>query len=380
MLCLGTVYSWGVLRVEIEQVLGLTTWQSGLPYMVSLGFYAFFMLLTGKVIDKIHPRHLGLMGALLVGFGWLASGFVTNVWLLTLTYGVVSGAGVGILYGLPIAVVSQWFPTKKGLVVGLVLVGFGLSPLITAPFLRNLLESFSLRQAFWIMGSLFIVILPLLTRFLHYPSNTLQPLKTDGHKDKSQCLTTSEMVQTRAFKNLYLNFFLGTCIGLTMIGLTANIGIETSYLSPRSISLWMSVFALSNGIGRPIFGYICDKFGSRLAMRLSYGMMIGAALLMLVSQTTVGVFVVAFSIFWLNLGAWLAIAPTTTASLFGPTYQSKNYGLVFTAYGFGAIFGTLASSFLKESFNNYHILFYAIILLCVIGLSTTFMIKKQVPA
>ncbi|KGK82245.1 hypothetical protein DP68_17600, partial [Clostridium sp. HMP27] len=46
---------------------------------------------------------------------------------------VIGGAGVGIAYGVPLAIVTKWFPEKKGFVIGLVLLGFAVSPLVTAP-------------------------------------------------------------------------------------------------------------------------------------------------------------------------------------------------------------------------------------------------------
>lgn len=48
-------------------------------------------------------------------------------------------------------------------------------------------------------------------------------------------------------------------------------------------------------------------------------------------------YLVSFCLFWLSLGGWLAIAPTSTLSLFHP----KNYGIVFTAYEVGAVLGTI---------------------------------------
>ena len=52
MMCLGTVYSWSVFRLHVEDLYNIGSTQSGLPYMVSLAIYAIFMILTGKFMDK----------------------------------------------------------------------------------------------------------------------------------------------------------------------------------------------------------------------------------------------------------------------------------------------------------------------------------------
>ena len=136
MMLLGTVYSYSVFRISLEKVLNIGSVESGMPYMTALAFYAFSMFLTGKHIEKYKPRTIILIGGLLVSIGWILSSFAANIVMLTITYGCISGTGVGIAYGVPLSVVAKWFPEKKGFTVGMVLIGFGLSPLVTAPVAR----------------------------------------------------------------------------------------------------------------------------------------------------------------------------------------------------------------------------------------------------
>ena len=133
MMCLGTVYSWSVFRVHVEELYNVGTTQSGFPYMISLAFYAFFMFLTGKHLDKYSPRLIISFGSILVAIGWILSAYAPNIYFLAISYGVIIGAGVGIAYGAPMAVVARWFPEKKGLVVGLILVGLLISYRLKKP-------------------------------------------------------------------------------------------------------------------------------------------------------------------------------------------------------------------------------------------------------
>ncbi|ARE86392.1 hypothetical protein CLFO_07140 [Clostridium formicaceticum] len=43
----------------------------------------------------------------------LTAGYAENIYVLTITYGVIIGAGVGSVYGPPMTVVAKWFPEKK---------------------------------------------------------------------------------------------------------------------------------------------------------------------------------------------------------------------------------------------------------------------------
>lgn len=74
-ICLGTVYSWSVFRKPLENILQISAFQSGLPYMLFLFFFALFMALSGRYVSK-YPRLIIFIGGLIVGLGWILSGFL----------------------------------------------------------------------------------------------------------------------------------------------------------------------------------------------------------------------------------------------------------------------------------------------------------------
>jgi MFS transporter, OFA family, oxalate/formate antiporter len=376
MMCLGTVYSYSVIRLSIEKTFNIGSTQSGMPYMAALATYAMSMFLTGKFLDRYKPRNFIILGGLLVSIGWILSGFATNIMILTFTYGVIGGAGVGIAYGAPMTVVARWFPEKKGLAVGMVLIGFGLSPLVTAPLARSLVELVGIMNTFRILGISFGIVILLLSLIFKYPTDfDLFNMKIRSQTQKSPInITTSNMMQLKSFKGLYINFIIGTTIGLMLIGKTSTIGTELIGLSPKVVASLMAVFAIFNGLGRPLFGWLTDKISSKKAMILSYSLIIFSASMMLLAESgSILIYIVAFSLFWLNVGGWLAIAPTTTLALYGTQHYSQNYGVVFTAYGVGAITGVITSGILVDLNGHFEFVFYYVILLCAFGL---FMTKK----
>lgn len=370
MMLLGTVYSYSVFRLSLQRAYNIGLAESGTPYMTALAFYSIFMFLTGKYIEKFKPRTILMTGELLVALGWILSSMATNIALLTLTYGCISGAGVGIAYGVPLSVVAKWFPQRKGFVLGLVLIGFGLSPLITAPIARSLVENYGVMTAFLILGVSFGVLLPLLSTPFKYPQDDVLN-KKNSHSIKETLtgdLDTKNMIKSKSFKGIYLNFVIGTMIGLMMIGMTTNVGVELIGLDSTKVTKFMAIFAIFNGLGRPLFGWLTDRYASKKAMLLSYALISLAAITLIAfgSNNTM-IYIIAFSIFWFNLGGWLAIVPTATLRSYGLKYYSQNYGLVFTAYGVGAISGVSTSGFLLDFNGNYHYVFYYILVLCFIG-------------
>ena len=159
----------------------------------------------------------------------------------------------------------------------------------------------------------------------------------------------SDMVKTGTFKGLWLCYTIGALAGLTAIGIVGPVGKEVMTTAGMKAAEATAMtfqlilpFALVNGLGRPVFGTLTDKLSPKNAAMLTYVLIIGACLLMYSSYSSITAFIVSFAILWGCLGAWLAIAPTATASYFGMKDNAKNYGLVFTAYGVGAVVGGIS--------------------------------------
>lgn len=73
-------------------------------------------------------------------------------------------------------------------------------------------------------------------------------------------VSSKEMLNDKSFKGIYLNFIIGTTIGLMLVGMTTSIGVEYVKLTPITVTMFMTIFAIFNGMGRPIFGWLTDRF------------------------------------------------------------------------------------------------------------------------
>lgn len=360
MMVMGTVYSYGVFRVPIEAIFTIGSTESGLPYMTALGFYAFFMFLTGKKLHLHKPGALILIGGSMVALGWILSSYTGNILLLTLFYGVLGGSGVGIAYGVPISMMPKLFPDRKGLATGIVLTGFGLSPLVMAPIAELLIETVGVMQALRLFGIGFAVILPLIS---------IPFFKQEGDSPKRAIDPAFEKRNSKHFMGLYITFTIGTMIGLLIIGLTSKIGIEYVGISQRRVAEYVGLFAIFNGVGRPLFGWLVDHFRVKTVITGVYAIVVLAATVMgTMGSGNEGVYLFSLMLFWLSLGGWLAIAPTATLKLFGPQAYASNFGQIFTGYGLGAIIGVTTSGAILDLIGNYQVLFGFIGLLAGVGI------------
>lgn len=361
-ICMGTVYAWSVFRKPINQLFSqdgiqITAMQTLWPFMLFLGLFTIFMPISGKLVQKHSPRTLSVIGSVLVGAGWILSSYASSIEFLYVSYGIIAGIGVGIVYGLPIAVVARWFPDRKGLAVGITVLGFGVSALVTAPIAQALIQGHGVLQAFSILGVAFLLVLIVLSMTLKFPPAGWQPAgwQGAGAAANEADFTPVEMMRTKAGIGLWLCFIIGSVAGLMAIGIASSVGQEIIKLDAATATGLVSLFAVFNGGGRPIFGWLTDRLRPARAAALSLALVLVASVAMLVfaGEGTIAVYVVSFCAFWMALGSWLAIAPTSTLTFFGPKNYAPNYGWMFSGYGVGAIVSGLIAGNAKDMFGSY---------------------------
>jgi len=369
-ICTGTLYSWSIFTKPLEEEFKIGSVESGLPYMLALAFFGFLMPIAGKFLDKHGPKIVTPIGGLVYGLGWILSGFAPNIAMITICLGIIGGCGVGISYGAPIAVATKWFPEKKGLVVGLTLIGVGIAPFITAPLSQWIIDKYGVLNSFIILGTSFLLLVVFIGSLLTFPPKNWLPR---GYTPKSPTMlqkqfTTTQMLKTSSFWALWLCYVIGTTSGLMAIRISKPVGVDIIKLDCITATLAVSIFALFNGFGRPIFGWLTD-FSPKYSAIISFIIIFFASLSMLnVSEGSTGLWLICFSALWLTFGGWLTITPTATATFFGTQHYSKNYGVVFIAYSIGAIIGTLVSGIFKDLYGSYLLAFYPMTILAVLGI------------
>ncbi|MBU1020828.1 MAG: MFS transporter [Firmicutes bacterium] len=359
MLMMGTVYSYSVFRYHIEAEYQINTFLSGFPYMTSLFFYALSMMVSGRLLKPSRLRGFVFFGTILISLGWILAFLSNNFVVLVLSYGFLIGTGVGMVYGVPIYMVQKLYPKKSGLMTGIILLGFGMSPLITAPLASFLIQNTSLSTTFLIFGMMFLVIqLPLSYLFILKEYTDFKAVTPDQ--------ITHERL--KPFKRIYGLFVIATTIGLMMIGLSYQIGVVHYLFDAREVTLSLSFFALMNGIARPIFGKLMDQKGFRFSVLISLSLISVGSIIGLINQGQhILLYIISFGLFWFNLGAWLAIVPATIKEFYGINQYSKKYGVMFTAYGIGSILGTSISGTIMDLFGWTGYLY--IMILIFVGVS-----------
>jgi len=374
-ICLGSVYAYSVFRNPVQKLFQTSAFDSGAPFMVFLAFFAILMFFGGRLLGTLGPKKVGIIGGVLVGAGWILSGILPDVlpsiWSLVLTYGVIGGSGVGLAYGGPIAVSTRWFPDRKGLAVGLTVAGFGASPFVTANLARPLIESHGPLYTFGVMGVAFLIVVVALSFVLRFPATDWRPAGLHGKATAAAQradFNQSQMVKTSSFWGLFLVYTVGCLAGLMAIGISSPVGTEVIKIDTAAAAALVGVFALFNGAGRPLFGWLTDRITPRWTALISMLLIVAASGLMVrAAQGTTTLYAVCFAVLWLCFGGWLAIGPTATTSYFGAKNAARNYSIVFFGYGLAAILSNIISGQSKDLFGSYNTAFVIVAVLAAVG-------------
>jgi MFS family permease len=253
---------------------------------------------------------------------------------------------------------QRYFKKRSGFFTGIILLGFGLSPLITAPLAKALLTNYNLHITFLILSIIFLVTQVPLSIFFNIKDQTKEVSKT----------SKSISFVDQKFWIIYAIFAITTAIGLMMIGLSYQVGVSYYGFDSKLVTISISIFAICNGIARPTFGYLIDRYHV-IKPSVTSLLLIGvAASIGLFNQgSNFSLFVLTYGLFWFNLGAWLSIMPSMVKKYYDINNYSKIYGILFTAYGIGAIFSTLISGSILDILGKTSYVYSAILLLLLIA-------------
>src|SRR2546425_8255824 len=309
MMTLGTIYSWSLFAQPLLACFGWSsttvTWTFAL---------AIFSLGTGAVVggrwqDKVGPRKVALTGVLLWSLGNFLAGLGTahfGAGWLYLTYGLVGGFGVGMGYVTPVAVVTKWFPERRGLAGGMVVMGFGLGAVIYNFVVKSIPSFAAAAQAaadysaqvaaahstpnpaalvfaqhhvsavldvFLYSGIAFAVLAGACATLLKNPPAEF-PGGTGAASSDALAHTTREILRTPPFYLLWVMLFLNVTAGILVIGNAVPMMQELTSLAPAIVAATYGGVALFNALGRFFWGAISDRIGSVRTFALIFGIQV----------------------------------------------------------------------------------------------------------
>ncbi len=386
MICLGTVYSWSLFTQPLIAAFGWSNTTTTWAFALAIFFLGVGAILGGRWQDRRGPRPVAVTGVLLWGAANVLAGLGTArfgaPWIYA-TYGVLGGLGLGLGYVTPVAAVTKWFPDRRGLGSGMVVMGFGLGAFLynnilksIAPFAAAAAEAGrvvaaraqggtamlsdaargTIMSTFVWSGVVFAVLGGICASFLRNPAAAAPagaaPPASAAAKASSMDAPPSRALRTPQFWALWAMLFLNVTAGILFISNAVPIMRELSGAPPATALAVYGVIALFNGLGRFFWGAVSDRIGRNLAYLLIYGSQV---LIFFLVGGVHALWLVAalFAVVLLDYGGGFGTMPSFTADYFGTKYMGVNYGWILSAWGVGGIVGPIFVAAVKDRTGSF---------------------------
>lgn len=384
LLFAGVIYAWSILKAPLAAELGWSGSQLALNFTLTMCFFCLGGFVGGLVSKRIGSRLSLFLAAALSGLGFFLSSRVTadGLALLYLGYGVMAGLGIGIAYNVIISTVGAWFPDKKGLCSGVLMMGFGSSALVVGKLASTLIEGPGWRTAFLTVGLALAAVLLVTGVLLRKPGAELQLPSAQkkaaaGEEDfEVEDYPTAKMLRRLSFYLAFLCIVCMSAVGNTVISFARDLALSVGAQAALATTL-VGVLSVCNGLGRIAIGALFDRFGRKKTMLFANILTIVAALVTLiaVSVGSLPVCILGLCLTGFSYGAGPTISSAFTSAFYGTKYFPLNFSVMNFNLMFASFMATAASGLL-ESTGGYVGPFIFLLCLATVSLVLNLCIRR----
>jgi len=374
-LCLGTVYAWSFFQNPLVACYKCSNAAVTGVFSIAICFLGIAAAWGGMNLGRFGPRKLAMTGAALFGAGYFiaaAAIHLNSLALLYIGYGVIGGIGLGLGYVTPVATIAKWFPDKKGLVTGMVVMGFGFGALLMSKILAPTFVNATTSEVFpngdystvfMYLGAVLLAAALIAAAFLKNPpagyapeGYTVEARAAAGAGQGGEGPSRSRAILSGRFAMMWLVFFCNIAAGIAIISLQSPMMQELWKRFDPSIpgdmrvaygATLIAVSSLFNGAGRFLWGGVSDRVGRVQTFRVMLATEIAAFIALIFTGNP---WIFGGLICWVLLcyGGGFGTMPSFVLDVFGPRLMPVVYGVILTAWSAAGVAGPLMFAAIKD--------------------------------
>lgn len=164
---LGGVYAFSYFKTPLMAQYHWDPATLALAFSINMGIIPLPMIWGGRMIDNGKGKQAIVIGGILFSLGFILSGFVDNLPMLFLTYGVIAGLGSGLAFTGNLNNILKFFPDRRGLASGIVLAGVGVGTLLCTRLAEYFMaQTHDVSRALLYLGIVYLVVIFIVQLFI----------------------------------------------------------------------------------------------------------------------------------------------------------------------------------------------------------------------
>ena len=333
-------------RADVSWIFGLC----GLVYFV-LGAGG------GMLADRWGPRMVCMTGMVFIAMGLFLTSLAQSLTTVYLSYGLLVGLGIALVYTPSIACVQPWFNKRRGLASGIASAGVGAGTLILPVVVSYLLIEVNWREALQLMSA-GVLLIGLTAGFLLKRAPNLSG-NTSGQLPG---LTLSATLKTPSFKWLYMGTLLGAPVMFVPFAHLSAAARDAGVPDAQAVGL-VGLIGIGSLVGRFAIGWLADRMGRIKTLMLMQGLM-GLSYLVWAGAQDPWMFAVFALWFGLSYGSIVSLLPAICMDLFGGRAVSAIIGTLYTGAALGNLLGPVLAGQVFDMTQSY-----ALVIWITLGIS-----------
>jgi MFS family permease len=346
-LIFGVSYSFAAFfesfAVEFSAQRADVSWIFGLS-----GFVYFVMGAGGGMLaDRFGPRIVCSAGMSLIALGLLATSWATSLLAVYVSYGLLVGLGIALVYTPSIASVQPWFTTRRGLAGGIASSGVGAGTLLVPVLVAMAIGPMPWREAMQVLA-LGVLVLGLLAAAL---LRCAPAAPSSGSGGSASGLSLRETLRSPTFRWLYLATVLASPVMFIPFAHVSASARDLGLGEAFAVGL-VGLIGVGSLVGRFAIGLLADRLGraqTLVLMQLS----MGASYVLWGAAGGQGLLVVFALWFGLSYGSIVSLLPAICMDYFGGKSVASVVGTLYSGAAFGNLLGPVLAGAVFDHSGHY---------------------------
>ena len=346
-LIFGVSYSFAAFfesfAVEFSAQRADVSWIFGLS-----GFVYFVMGAGGGMLaDRLGPRIVCSAGMALIALGLLATSWATSLFAVYVSYGLLVGLGIALVYTPSIASVQPWFTTRRGLAGGIASSGVGAGTLLVPVLVAMAIGPMPWREAMQVLA-LGVLVLGLLAAAL---LRRAPAAPSSGSGGSASGLSLRDTLRSPTFRWLYLATVLASPVMFIPFAHVSASARDLGLGEAFAVGL-VGLIGVGSLVGRFAIGLLADRLGraqTLVLMQLS----MGASYVLWGAAGGQGLLVVFALWFGLSYGAIVSLLPAICMDYFGGKSVASVVGTLYSGAAFGNLLGPVLAGAVFDHSGHY---------------------------